>query len=82
MIVKRKDGTSLFRPWREVVVLEASQRESVRLGHLLGTKRFWVDKGERVRMSIPKSWCATEGDDLDLERLVFQDQLKFDWEWV
>jgi hypothetical protein len=69
-------------PGRVVATVEANKAESVDVGHLLGTKRFWMDRGERVRLRIPKSWCLREGDTVELERLVIHAQTKFSWSWV
>lgn len=68
-------------PWCQVATFEARRREVARFGHLLGDKLFWVRRGERVRLRVPRSWCLEPGDDVDLGSLVMRGQLEFSWRW-
>ena len=71
-----------WRPWLVIVVLEAIADERVCFKHFFGTKQFWVKKGNRVRLTIPKNWCVEIGDEITLKSLVLQHQTKFNWKWV
>lgn len=66
---------------RDTVILTATTKEKAIFDTFLGTKLFWVEKGERVRMKLPKSWCVQMDDEISLSDLVLHNQDKFGWCW-
>jgi len=52
---------------------------------MLGTKHFWIDGQESVRVKLPKKLRANRGDTYSLSDIIkfssFQAHIVFNWDW-
>ncbi len=79
MIVKQINCGIIF----DRILFEAEQNESVKFGHLFGTKEFWISKGKRVSLKLWKTHTYCVDDTIKLSNLITpNNQLKFNWKWV
>lgn len=68
---------------RDKILFEAEKDESVNFGHFLGTKEFWISKGNRVSLKFFKTHTYCVGDTIKLSNLITpNNQLKFNWQWI
>jgi len=70
--------------FKDTVVLKADKFEECYMGTLIGTRNYWVNKGTKVQIKLPKSWCVEVDDEYALEDLVIHLgglSDKFDWQW-
>lgn len=79
MKVKRVESS--FLPWKNIIVVEATEYEDAVFETFFGDKVFWVEEDERYRLTVPKSWCVEPDDELDLAQLVMEHRDTFKWNW-
>jgi len=73
------------RGWfRDSVLFEADSYHECSFGSLFGTRVFWMNDGDRVRLKMPKGQNWIVGDKVKhLSRLVNMDnQDKFSWNYA
>ena len=69
--------------WDKVRFRAMEKSEEI-VGHLLGTKRFWINKNQSVTVRMSKNEMWEVGDKVDdlSKLLTINNQLKFNWDWV
>ena len=56
--------------FKDTVVLIADEDDNCIVYSFMGSYEYYVEEGEKVRIKVPKSWCAEVGDEYNLETLV------------
>lgn len=69
-------------PWKVSVKFRALRDQRKELDSIFGLKVFWVRKGELVTCVVPRSWNLDVGDEVKFVSLIYQDQLKFSWNYA
>lgn len=70
--------------FKDTVVFKADEFEECYMGTFAGTRKYWVDEGEKVRLKVPKNWCIEVDEEYYLEDLVLLCgglSEKFSWRW-
>jgi len=87
VLVKKVRGSMV--PGMVNVTFEAPQYVEAKFDSLLGMRKFWMNRGERVMLKIAKSHLLEEGDYVnfswvarkDFGKLIRDQRVHWDWDY-